>query len=135
MQALDDFGIPVFSKFFEWIKEKSYVVRWGTKGFSVNVLLDENTIRFGYGYIPECIFKQSIMTGFYGNHGILRKSNLTEEDFADLIEEGHNIGFLQSVRKGDFKWVVDRTYTDEQIKTVFAWFERIVERLTQRYQG
>ena len=52
MQALDDFGIPVFSRFFEWIKGKSYFVRWGTKGFSVNVLLNENTIPFGM-WIPR----------------------------------------------------------------------------------
>lgn len=133
MQALDDFGVPVFLKLFEWVKEKSYVVRWGTKGFSVNVLLGENTIPFGYGYIPACIFKQSIMTGFYSNHGILRKSNPTEEYFADLIDEGHNMSVLQSAGKGDFKWVIDRAYTDEQIETVFERFDRIVEKLVQNY--
>jgi hypothetical protein len=134
MKELDSFGIPVFSKFFEWVKEKPYFVRWGTKGFSVNVLLGENTIPFGNGYVSACIFKQSIMTGFYGNHGLFRKSNLTEEDFTDLIDEGQNMSIFRSVGKGDFKWVIDRAYTDEQIETVFAWFDRIVERLVQKYR-
>lgn len=40
------------------------MLRWGSKGFSLNLIFDDGFVGLCFGYPPTSVFKQSIYTGF-----------------------------------------------------------------------
>jgi len=61
---LDNNGKKVFTKLFEFIENKKLLLRWGSKGFSVNVTNKSDFIGILMGWPINSPWGQSIATGF-----------------------------------------------------------------------
>jgi hypothetical protein len=109
--SLDPNGLKVFSRIFDFAKEKNLLFRWGSKGFSMNVDLENNFVGLFFGYPPDSVFKQSIYTGF---EEISKKVKNAEEiiEFykSKLIETGNFVS-----AKSNLKWYINRSISDEEI--------------------
>jgi len=64
INSLDSIGRNIFSKIIEFCKQEGIVIRWGSKGFSASVQIENNTVVLFYCYPPQSVFLQSIYTGF-----------------------------------------------------------------------
>jgi len=102
------------------------LVKWGKVGFSLNVKKEDVNIPVLFGYAPDAIHGQSVLTSFYGQGCILKKlkcgesviSELVTDDFADIF----------TIRSGnDYKVSIDDSFSDEQEKRLFLWLERMVD--------
>lgn len=60
MSALDDAGKAFFEKIFEFAEQQNLVIRWRTKGFSLNKLIKGEMIGLFEGYPPKSKYKQCI---------------------------------------------------------------------------
>lgn len=129
--SLDQNGLKVFSRIFDFAKKKDLSFRWGSKGFSLNYDLDNNFVGLFFGYPPDSVFKQSIYTGF---EEIAKKANNAEEIIAfykqKLIESGN---FTSA--KSNLKWHINRAIPDEEIDKFLSVIEQVIAKIqTNRMQ-
>ncbi len=52
LNLLDNNGTEVFQKIFEFAEQKGLMIRWGSKGFSLNVELTSGSVGLFYGFPP-----------------------------------------------------------------------------------
>lgn len=64
LNSLDENGKDIFKKIFDFGKKNNLLYKWGSKGFSLNVGIDNDLVTLLFGYPPSSVFKQSIYTGF-----------------------------------------------------------------------
>lgn len=123
--SLDPNGLKVFSRIFDFAKEKNLIFRWGSKGFSLNVDLENNFVGLFFGYPPDSVFKQSIYTGF---EEITKKVNNAEEiiEFykSKLIETGNFVN-----AKSNLKWHINRAVPDVEIDKFLSILEQVIEKI------
>ncbi|BBO66910.1 hypothetical protein DSCA_08400 [Desulfosarcina alkanivorans] len=130
LNNLNDGGLKAFNLIFETAKEKKLTVKWGTVGFSLNVRKEGLTIPVLYGYGPNAVHGQSVITSFYGQGSILKKldcdesviSNKVTNDFSDLfaIQSGN-----------DFKLSIGDHFSDDQASQLALWLEGMTDFISK----
>ena len=109
--SLDSNGKAFFSAVFKFAEEEQLLIRWGSKGFSLNVVFENAFVGLCLGYPPHCVFKQSIYTGF---EEITKKVNNAEEIIKEYQEKIKTFGeFVQA--KSNLKWIITREYDEKYI--------------------
>jgi len=123
--SLDPNGLKVFSRIFDFSKEKKLLFRWGSRGFSLNVDLESNFIGLFFGYPPDSVFKQSIYTGF---EEIAKKVNNAGEIIqfyrSKLLETGNFVN-----AKSNLKWHINRTISDEEIDKFLKILDQVIVKI------
>lgn len=64
MDSLNDNGKDFFGKILEFAEKNDLKINWGSKGFSLNVNLEEEEIGIIYGYPPNSVFGQTVYLPF-----------------------------------------------------------------------
>lgn len=126
--SLDKNGLEVFRQIFELGKQKGLVFRWGSKGFSLNVNLDTNFVGLFFGFPPNSVFKQSILTGF---EEIDKKVNSPEDVIEFYRASLESLGCFGRTGK-NLKWVIDKTYSEDKIEQFLAVIESVVSKIEEK---
>lgn len=120
-KSLDNNGLKVLNQILNFVKENNLQIRWGSKGFSVNFIIDNGFIALFFFYPRDSVFKQSIYTGF---EEIIKKVNNPEDIVRFYRTNLEKLGFFVTA-KSNLKWVIDSEYTDDQINS----FLKIIRQL------
>lgn len=126
-KSLDKNGLNVIDKVFEFAKKNKLLFRWGSKGFSLNLELDNGFVGLFFGYPPDSVFKQSIYTGF---EEINKKVNNPEEIVDSYRSNLEILGYFVPA-KSNLKWVIDTEYTDEQINDFLKIIEEVISKIKE----
>ena len=126
-KSLDKNGLKVFTRIFHFAKKNKLLFRWGSKGFSLNLALDNGFVGLFFGYPPDSVFKQSIYTGF---EEIMKKVNSPEEIVNYYRSNIEKLGYFVPA-KSNLKWVIDQDYTDEHIDKFLKIIEEIISKIKE----
>ncbi|NIA30040.1 MAG: DUF91 domain-containing protein [Actinobacteria bacterium] len=126
-KSLDENGLKVFAKVFSFAKKNKLLLRWGSKGFSLNFESDNGFVGLFFGYPPESVFKQSIYTGF---EEINKKVNNPEELVEFYRSNLEKLDFFATA-KTNLKWVIDSEYNDEQINNFLKIIEKVISKIKE----
>lgn len=125
LKSLNDNGRNAFEKLFAFAKKKGLLFRWGNKGFSLNVNLDNGYVGLCFGYPPDSDVKQSIYCGF---EQIVKKV-VDGEEIADFYKDSlKETGFFQSA-KSSMKWLINSPSDAERMETFIKILNELVEKI------
>ncbi len=122
LNSLDSYGKLVFERLFLFADQEKLMLRWGTKGFSMNVAFDTGFVAICFGYPPSSVFKQSIYTGFEEIIKKVNNSNSITAKYKQLLDNFKSI----EPAKSNQKWIINKEYTDSEIETFISILGEIV---------
>jgi len=124
IETLNENGKFVFNRLFDFANKENLLLRWGSKGFSLNLTFDNGFVGLCFGYPPTSVFKQSIYTGF---EEITKKVNNSEKIISDYKNElkaqknfkigGHNL-----------KWVITKK-SETEINNFIGTLKILIEKI------
>jgi len=123
--SLDSFGKPVFQQLFDFAKSNGLLIRWGSKGFSINVKINDGFVGLCFGYPPQSVFKQSIYTGFEE----IRKKVINSDSIIELYktELAKTNKFISA--KSNLKWIVDKPTDKNDIGDFLTILKLIIDKI------
>ncbi len=128
LESLDNNGRDAFIKLFAFAKKNGLMFRWGYKGFSLNVNLDNGYVGLCFGYPPESDVKQSIYCGF---EQIIKKVQDGEEIANFYKDSLKQAGFFQSARS-NMKWLIDSPSDAERMETFIKILHELIEKINSK---
>ena len=127
LASLDLNGKMVCEKLFEYAKNNNLLLRWGSKGFSMNLSMENGFVGLCFGYPPSSVFKQSIYSGF---EEINKKVNNPEEIIEYYRAELEKTGSFEPARS-NLKWIIRKPENQVEIDNFLAIITKLVERIKQ----
>jgi len=127
LSSLDKNGSEVFRQVFEFARQKGLMFRWGWKGFSLNLQLDNGFVGLVFGYPPNCVFKQSIYTGF---EEISKKVSNPEGIIEFYKKHLENFDYFVSA-KSNLKWVIDKPYSESEVQQFLGIIEEVILKIKE----
>jgi hypothetical protein len=128
LDSLDSNGEFIFKELFKFANKEKLMFRWGSKGFSMNLTLDNGFVAICFGYPPHSVFKQSIYTGF---EEITKKVNNADEIILFYKQELKKFKKFEPARS-NLKWIIKSKYADNEISDFLAILKNIIE-LIKKY--
>ena len=128
LSSLDRNGLKVFKEIIEFGKEKGLIIRWGSKGFSLNCTLDGGLVVLFWGFPLNSAFKQTVYTGF---EEITKKVHDSKEIIEFYKRNLENLGYFAKAGN-NLKWVIDKSYSDEEIKRFFYIIEKVTSMIKEK---
>lgn len=128
LNSLDHNGLKVFNRVFEFASANNLLLRWGAKGFSLNLKLDDGYVPLIFGYPPPSVFKQSVYTGF---EGILKKIADSESIVESYEKQIDEFGSFKPAGM-NFKWLIDKDYSEQEIQKFIDILAVIIEEIKQK---
>ena len=127
LNSLDENGKNVFGKIIDFGKKNDLLCKWGSKGFSLNVGIDNELVTLLFGYPPKSVYKQSIYTGF---EMITKKVNNSEEVVDFYKTQIKNISYF--IDAGSIsKWLINKPYSGEEIKRFLNVLEKVMLKIKE----
>ena len=104
VETLNENGVFVFKRLFDFAQKEGLLLRWGSKGFSLNMTFDNYFVGLCFGYPPDSVFKQSIYTGF---EEITKKVNNSDKIISDYRT---SLKLQKNFKVGghNLKWVITK---------------------------
>jgi hypothetical protein len=128
MESLDQNGKDFFEKLLQFAVEKSFFLRWGAKGFSMNVDKNGTYVVICYGYPPNAVYRQSIYTALVGRGGFLSKLEGAESEVKELWTEAMSTGLFQTAGR-ELKVLVNRRFHDHEVETITEWLTKLCQAI------
>ena len=125
LDSLDKNGKAVCEKLFDYAKNNNLLLRWGSKGFSMNLSLENGFVGLCFGYPPSSVFKQSIYSGF---EEINKKVNNPEQIVEYYKAELEKTGCFEPARS-NLKWIIRKTENRDEIDKFLAIITELAERI------
>ena len=129
LEACDENGRAVFSRMLELSREKSMPIRWGVKGFSMNVDLDGTRVAFCYGYPPNAVYKQSVYAALRDARTI-GKTAIPEETVQALVEQVQTTGLFTPAGQS-LKCPIERRLTDAEVDALLEWCVAVADAIRE----
>lgn len=128
LNALDENGRNIFQHIFEFADRHGLLIRWGAKGFSLNIAWKNTVVLLFLGYPPTVLGGQSIYTGF---EEITRKVEQAEEIVLYYQTSLQRLGFFVKTQSkhGNLKWLLDQSYSAEQINQFLDVIQVIIAKI------
>jgi hypothetical protein len=128
IKSLDKNGQNIFFKLFEFAKSKKLSFIWGSKGFSLNINFNNEKIALLFGYPPNCVFKQSIYTGF---ENIIKKVEDSEKIVEIYRNKLEKTGLFTNA--GDnIKWLINKDYNEKEIGMFLEVIKEIIDLIIEK---
>ena len=124
--SLDENGRALFARILELDKRDSMHVIWGTRGFSLNVVLGGTNVAFCFVYPPHSAYKQSLYTALHDSRGVGGKTAVPKQIMQDLLKQADATGLFVAAAR-ELKYLVTRRPTDSQVDSFIAWCESVEE--------
>jgi len=128
IKSLDKNGQKVFSKLFEFAKSKKLHFIWGSKGFSLNTIFNNEKIALLFGYLPNSVFKQSIYTGF---ENIIKKVEDSEK-IVDIYRNKLEKTGLFTNAGDNLKWLINKDYSEKEIEVFLEILKEIIDLIIEK---
>ncbi len=125
ISSLNSKGLPIFQELFKFAKEENLLLRWGSKGFSLNLTIKNEFVGLCFGYPPNSVFKQSIYSGF---EEIRKKVNEPNDLINFYTNELTKTNFFQSA-KSNLKWIIDKEYSTEIINQFTNILRQVITKI------
>lgn len=132
LSGLDAYGKKIFQRIFEFADKEKLLIKWGAKGFSLNVQNKSEFIGLIFGNPLNSPFKQSIITGF----GQIAKKIADSESIVKVFRNGIEqlklfnlqISFLGY---NELKWKIDSVDIDK-IEQLIELLKKIVDLIRDK---
>jgi hypothetical protein len=124
IETLNENGKFVFNRLFEFANKENLLLRWGSKGFSLNLPFDNGFVGLCFGYPPNSVFKQSIYTGF---EEITKKVNNSEKVILDFRADLKKQKNFEKART-NLKWII-RNKSETDINNFIETIRTLVEKI------
>lgn len=121
--SLDKHGKLIFKQLLELANKAGFEFRWTSKGFSLNVMVEEKTIGLCYGYAQDSLMNQSIYTSF---DQISKNIKDADEVVAVYQNQIELLEFFTKKRSG-FRWELNRAFTENEVKSFFDILIRVAD--------
>lgn len=134
LNSIDKNGELIFNRLFDLAEKENFLLRWGAKGFSFNVTIDNEFIGLFFGYPPNCPYKQSIITGFKQIEKKINASNeiidyyKTEIDKLNIFNK--KVGYLGT---NELKWIIDNKTDNQALDKFIDLILEISKRIKEKY--
>lgn len=125
ISTLDNIGKPLFEKIFDFATREKLLIRWGAKGFSLNKLINNETIDLFEGYPPESVFKQSIYIPFMH---LRKKINNANDVIAYYKAELEKFGKFEPA-KSNLKWILNKETFLTDVEIFFGIIKRVIDKI------
>jgi hypothetical protein len=121
LSVLDINGTKAFTTLFDFAKDKSLLLRWGIKGFSLNFSLNNSFVGLCFGYPPDSVYKQSLYTGF---EEIKKKIPNSEKIISLYQNQLSKMNYF--VKAGlNYKWIIDNSYSEKDMEIFLKLLDNI----------
>ncbi len=127
LSSLDKNGFPIFTELFNFAEIENLVFRWGSKGFSLNLPLENVNIGLCFGYPPTSVFKQSIYSAIDEIHRKINNPDQITEFYRKSLEK---IGVFEPA-KSNLKWVINKKYSSEKMKEFLDILKLLVQKIRE----
>ena len=127
LDAIDEYGKPIFETVFSYVDRMNLFIRWGSRGFSVNYKDDSGYVALFFCYPPQSVFKQSIYTGY---DEIDKKIEQPENVNTYYRAEVKKLSVFVKSQKSE-KWIIDREFPNDLVERFLAIVEQVVARLKE----
>lgn len=129
LDLVNENGRTVYQRVLSLGLRDSLRVNWGSKGFTLNAVLNGTTVVICYGYPMASVYRQKLYTDF---DVALRKTNLKQEDVAQLRTDGLNTGLFAPVGKGDnLVCETDRSWDENELVVLTGWLTTFAESIRE----
>lgn len=128
MESLDQNGKDFFEDILQFAAEKNFSLRWGAKGFSMNLDKGGVSVVVCYGYPPSAVYKQSIYTALVGQGGFLSKLEGVEFEVTQLWKEAMSTGLFQNAGR-ELKVLVNRTFHEHEMQMITGWLTKLSQAI------
>ena len=131
MESLNEHGMIAYRRVLALGDQEGMRIRWGTKGFSLNVVSDGAHVPVCFGYPPSA-YNQQIYTEF---GSIIRKSNVPQGAVDALRQEALNTGLFKPAGKGtDLSCQTDLPLDESQLDALSGWLALVIDKIRE-YEG
>lgn len=122
-QNLDQHGQNFFKELFKYSEENGLITNWGTKGFSLNVMVDNIKVSLLQGY---CNLKLSGQTMYSTVNSISKKVEQGDEIGAEYVKKTTELNSFTNVKNG-FIFNLERDLNEEE----WSKFKSILSKTTE----
>ncbi len=124
--SLNENGRRVYERVVALGNLDNMQVKWGIKGFSLNVIADGAKIVICYGYPPSA-YNQSIYTDFAP---LREKANVSAEVVEELREEALQTGlFVVAGRGENLTCRTNQRLEDTQLDVLTSWLRKVIRTI------
>ena len=123
--SLDSIGKEVFERLFKFAEQEKLMFRWGSKGFSLNKTFEDGFVGICFGYPPNCVFKQSIYSGFEEINKKVNNPYLVINLFKSELE---NFGKFEQA-KSNLKWVLNKEVSISDIDKFLDILKLVIRKV------
>ena len=128
MESLNEHGMIAYRRVLAKGDQEGMRIRWGTKGFSLNVVSDGAHVPVCFGYPPSA-YNQQIYTEF---GSIIRKSNVPQGAVDALRQEALNTGLFKPAGKGtDLSCQTDLPLDESQLDALSGWLALVIDKIRE----
>ena len=124
IETLNENGKFVFKRLFDFANKENLLLRWGSKGFSLNLSFENGFVGLCFGYPPTSVFKQSIYTGF---EEITKKVNNPEKIISDFRTELKSQKNFEVAGK-NLKWLITKK-SETEINNFMGTLKTLVGKI------
>lgn len=124
IETLNENGKFVFKRLFDFANKENLLLRWGSKGFSLNLSFENGFVGLCFGYPPTSVFKQSIYTGF---EEITKKVNNHEKIISDFRTELKSQKNFEVAGK-NLKWLITKK-SETEINNFMGTLKTLVGKI------
>jgi hypothetical protein len=125
LSLLDENGLKVFERIIELGKEKDLMIRWGSKGFLLNLKVDHDFVALLWGFHPESIRKQSIATRFDQIKKKVKNTDDVIEFYSDKLEK---LYYFEKIDP-NFRWWINKAYSDKEIERFIEVLRSVIAKI------
>jgi hypothetical protein len=125
--SLNLFGKPVFQQLFDFAKTNGLLIRWGSKGFSINITINDGFVGLCFGYPPQSVFRQSIYTGFEEIRKKVNNSDSIIELYRTELEKTNK--FISA--KSNLKWIIDKPMDNSDIENFLTILNLVINKIQE----
>ena len=127
INSLNKNGKKIFEKIFNFKKKNNLICRWGSKGFSLNIGINNENVTLLFGYPPNSVFKQSIYTGY---EMISKKVNNSEEIIDFYKTQIKDFGYFKDAGSIS-KWIINKSYSEDEINKFLNILEEVIIKIKE----
>lgn len=131
-ESLSEFGQAVYQRILPLGNQKDMRIKWGRKGFSLNVMANGKTIGVCWGYSPSA-YNQALYIKF---EVIRNKSSVPEETLDTLRSHALETRLFTTVgERGELKLDTDRPLEEGQIDALVEWVQKVMDTVREAEAG
>ena len=127
LDSCDEYGRALFSRLLDWGRRHSMSVNWGSKGFSLGVMIEGSRVVICYGYPEGSTYRQSFWTALHDRFG-MEKAAVAPGVVHSLQQKLDAMGLFTPAGRNS-KCIVDRALTEVEIDGLVAWCDNVLDAI------